>query len=62
MTSPVEIKNPGHFKTSSTALALMGAMAFVGVCVFILGLQVDPTRAWVSFVQNHFYFMSLGLG
>jgi hypothetical protein len=62
MASPVAIKNPGHFKTSSQALFVMGGMALVGACIFVVGLQMDPTRAWVSFVQNHFYFMSLGLG
>jgi hypothetical protein len=32
------------------------------VVTFFAGLKVSPDRMWASFVHNHFYFMSLGLG
>lgn len=56
------IKNPGNHKVAdATRTALMVAAA-LGVGSFAFGLYSDPTRAWASFVQNHFYFMSLALG
>jgi hypothetical protein len=36
--------------------------AAVGAVVFGVAVMKDPTRAWSSFVHNHFYFMSLAVG
>jgi hypothetical protein len=42
--------------------ALYAFFVVLGAGAFIAGLSVDPTRAWASFVWNHFYFMSLAIG
>lgn len=34
----------------------------IGIMVFGIALSLDPERAWVAFLHNHFYFMCLGLG
>ena len=57
-----QIRNPGSLKDSGMLVALFGILAAVGVGTFYLTLRDDPTRAWISFVQNHFYFLSLALG
>jgi len=58
----ITIKNPGTFKVSGGTTGLLAFMAVLGAVSFFVGLQSDPSRAWACFVQNHFYFMSLGLG
>lgn len=61
-TTTTTIKNPGTFQVSSSVNILLAIMAVLGVATFVLGLKADPSRAWASFVLNHFYFMCLGLG
>lgn len=56
------IKNPGTFEVSGTIKNLLIACVAVGVATFAFSLNADPTRAWASFVMNHFYFMSLAIG
>jgi len=56
------IKNPGTYQVSKGTLALFAVMAALGAGTFVLSLQSDPSRAWASFVLNHFYFMCLALG
>jgi len=56
------IKNPGTFQVSNGVRGLLVAFALVGVSTFVFALKDDPTRAWVGFLHNHFYFMSLALG
>jgi len=57
-----EIKNPGTYEFSGAFKGLLAVFTLIGVGVFILGLTTEPSRAWAAFVQNHFYFLSLGLG
>lgn len=57
-----KIQNPGTYEFSSGAKTLFLVLAAIGVAAFAFGLSTDPDRAWAAFVQNHFYFMSLGLG
>jgi hypothetical protein len=56
------IKNPGTFEVSSGIKTVLVVFIVVGVAAFAAGLKMSPERAWASFVHNHFYFMSLGLG
>src|SRR4051812_26870237 len=56
------IKNPGTFEISNGLRNLLICFVGIGVATFAGGLKFDPVRTWVSFVHNHFYFLSLGLG
>jgi hypothetical protein len=62
MAHSTTIKNPGTFEISSGLKILCVVFALVGIATFLAGLKLDPSRAWVSFVMNHFYFMCLALG
>lgn len=57
-----ELKNPGPFQTPARIRNLLLVFIGIGVATFIVALMKDPTRAWASFVQNHFYFMSIAIG
>src|SRR3954471_17248624 len=57
-----EIRNPGPYQVSPAIQGLLALFAVIGIAVFAITLKSDPTRAWASFVQNHFFFLSLGLG
>jgi hypothetical protein len=56
------LKNPGNFQVSDSVTKALYAFVAVGVAIFLVSLKMDPVRAWTSFVMNHFYFMSIGLG
>ena len=56
------IPNPGSFQISGGLKALFWIFVLIGAVTFVAGLSVDPTRAWVSFEWNNFYFMSLAIG
>lgn len=58
----VEIRNPGTFEISIGFRSVLIAFAVIGAVAFGLGIAKDPTRAWASFVHNHFFYMSLALG
>jgi hypothetical protein len=62
MTTATTIKNPGTFQASGGLKTLLFIFTGIGVAAFAAGLKMSPERAWASFVQNHFYFMSLALG
>jgi hypothetical protein len=62
MANVTSIKNPGNFEVSTGTKVLLVIFVGIGVATFVAALKVSPDRAWASFVQNHFYFMSLGLG
>ncbi len=62
MAHATTIKNPGNFEVSGTIKNLLLAFVAIGIGTFLLSLKLDPTRAWASFLLNHFYFMSLALG
>lgn len=57
-----EIRNPGPLVVSGALRGTFLAFALVGALSFILTLRSDPTRAWMDFVHNHFFFMSLAIG
>ncbi len=62
MSNATTIKNPGNFKVSNEVRTAFLVFSAIGVVSFGFSLMFDPSRAWTSFVMNHFYFMSLGLG
>ncbi len=57
-----EIRNPGTFETPSSLKSTLIVLSAVGVGTFAAGLATDPKHTWISFLQNHFYFMSLAIG
>ena len=58
----MEIRNPGPLDPSGTLVGSLAALALLGVFIFVIGIGTHPDRVWASFVQNHFFFMSLGVG
>lgn len=60
--APETVRNPGVYMIPTGLRNLLIAFAGVGIACFAGGLAVDSKRAWFSFLHNHFYFMSLGLG
>jgi len=60
--SPADLNPAAPFNVPSSVRTALMALAVVGLGLFGLGLFLDPHRAWASFLQNHFFFMSLGLG
>lgn len=56
------VRNPGPFETPAALKTTLMVLAVIGLALFAGGLASDSRRAWFSFVQNHFYFMSLALG
>lgn len=56
------VKNPGNYQISSGMRNLLMAFVLIGAGTFAAGMMVDAKRVWFSFLQNHFYFMSLALG
>ncbi|MFZ9595571.1 MAG: molybdopterin oxidoreductase [Bdellovibrionia bacterium] len=61
-TVATEMKNPGPWIIPSGLKKVLIAFVILGGVTFLAGLKVDPVRTWASFVHNHFYFLSLGLG
>ncbi len=61
-SSKVQIQNPGSFVLPARLQALLVAFLACGVAAFAWGLSKDPARMYISFLHNHFYFMSLSLG
>lgn len=61
-TSTHELKNPGKFALPQSTTTLFLVMIVLGVVTFGLAMQANPERAWISFVMNHFFFMSVALG
>lgn len=57
-----ELKNPGPFVMSHAMRGRLVSFMIIGVLSFLIGLEREPTRAWASFIHNHFYFMSLAVG
>ncbi|MCM2277756.1 MAG: hypothetical protein NDJ89_06740 [Oligoflexia bacterium] len=57
-----ELKNPGVYRPTSGFRMVLMIFAALGIATFAAGLALQPTRAWASFVHNHFYFMSLAIG
>ena len=62
MATATPIKNPGSFESPRSLKIVLIAFSILGAGVFLIGLKLDPTRTWISFLLNHFYFMSLALG
>ena len=61
-TSSHSIQNPGSFEISGQLKMVLMVFTGIGALTFAAGLAVDPTRMWVGFLLNHFYFFSLALG
>ena len=62
MAHTMAVPNPGRFQISSGLQTLLILFTLIGVGTFFAGMSLDSKRTWFSFVHNHFYFMSLGLG
>ena len=60
--TPETVRNPGVYAIPSGLRNLLVVFTAVGIACFAGGLAVDAKRTWFSFLHNHFYFMSLGLG
>lgn len=58
----MEIKNPGTLQGVGTLRTVTIVLAVLGFAAFAAGLKADSSRAWATFVINHFFFMSLALG
>jgi hypothetical protein len=56
------VKNPGPYKVPNSLNVMFLVFVAVGAVVFGASVATDPLRAWASFVQNHFFFLSLALG
>lgn len=57
-----ELKNPGPFQTPAGIKTSFYALIAVGLATFVAAVMTNPTRAWASFLMNHFYFMSIAIG
>lgn len=53
---------PGDNFITVRGQKILFAMLGIGVLGFAWGLQFDSARAWVSFLQNAFFFLTLALG
>ncbi len=56
------VPNPGRLPIAEGVRRIFFVCVAIGVAAFAAGLAKDPVRAWVSFLHNHFFFMSLALG
>jgi hypothetical protein len=56
------VKNPGSFEISGALKGVFMLFVLIGAGAFGYLLLKDPTRAWASYVMNHFYFMTLAIG
>jgi len=56
------LKNPGSYKISSNWNVAFLIMVVIGLGTFLTAVGKDPSRAWASFLINHFYFLSLAVG
>ncbi len=57
-----EVRNPGPFQFPGTVKTVFLIFLVVGIASFGGGLALERKRAWFSFLQGHFYFLSLALG
>lgn len=56
-----EIKSPGPLQGTAGLNTVFLVLSVIGAAAFIVAVKSDPTRAWSSFVLNHFYFMGIAL-
>ncbi len=56
------IRNPGVFQVSGNVKIALIIFALIGAATFGWALTTDPTRAWTSFLVNHFFFLCLAIG
>lgn len=50
-----------HFKAKQTTINALGALAGAGALAFVIGLFIDPARAWSNWLLSAFYFTTLAL-
>ncbi|MGE5692862.1 MAG: molybdopterin oxidoreductase [Candidatus Zixiibacteriota bacterium] len=55
------IKNPGPVKVSPRAKQALIALGAAGLIVFVVGLKLDPTRAWSAWLLGYVFFLFWGL-
>jgi hypothetical protein len=51
-----------YLPRSGTASAVVGAMFLTGLVAFVVRLGQDPQAAWVAYVSNWLFFMSIAVG
>ncbi|MEK6705380.1 MAG: molybdopterin oxidoreductase [Bdellovibrionota bacterium] len=56
------IANTGVFKAPHGLNVFFKISAVAGFVMFIVFTRLEPSRAWSSFVHNHFFFTSLAIG
>jgi len=52
----------GNSFMSKRGQSILFLMLGIGVVGFLIGLYTDEARVWASFLQNAFFFLTLGLG
>lgn len=60
-TTTANVRNPGRLEGANGLATMFLVLAILGLAAFAGGLMIEKQRAWVSFVHNHFYFMSLAI-
>lgn len=53
---------PGQLEVSNRMKIAYSVFMFIGVAVFVIGLNNDKERIWTSYLTSFFYFTSLALG
>ncbi len=55
------LKNPGPLAVSARAMQAFLALGAVGLAAFVIGLKVDPNRAWSAWLFGFVFFLFWGL-
>ena len=56
------VRNPGPFAVPAAIKTVFLVLMVLGFASFGAGLMLEKKRAWFSFLQAHFFFMSIALG
>lgn len=52
---------PAKFELSGRAKGLFIVLVVIGIISFIVGLNIQPQRAWANFLLDFFFWLSIGL-
>ncbi len=55
------VKNPGPLKLSARAKQILLGLGAVGIVAFLVGLKIDPHRAWSAWLLGYAFFLFWGL-
>jgi len=56
-----KIENPGFLKVSGVLKGICSLLIVIGVISFFIAYGSDPTHAWTSFLEGHFFCMELAV-